>query len=134
MASGGMRMGSAGTALQKSSQTMSSDAAKMMHGSIVSESVKTEASVGPTVSEIAKVAYQLWLDNGCPGGSDLEDWSRAEAMLKNALVVRCEDLSSLQSIPRCDPRIESEVLWEFRWNGHWEVWEMEWSEARWIWD
>ena len=23
---------------------------------------------------------------------------------------------------------------EFRWEGHWEVWEREWGGARWIWD
>src|ERR1035438_5130748 len=33
-----------------------------------------------TEGEIATVAYQLWLDNGCPVGSDQEDWFRAEAM------------------------------------------------------
>ena len=103
--------------------------------SSVSESVNTAATVNPTESEIATVAYQLWLDNGCPIGSDQEDWFRAEAMLlKNALVAKCEDLSRLPSIPRCDTRTESETLREFRWNGHWEVWEMEWGEAHWIWD
>src|ERR1039457_1622910 len=91
----GRRMGSDATALQKSSETMSSDAATMMpERSTVSESVKTAATVSPTESEIATVAYQLWLNNGCPVGSDQEDWLRAEAMLlKNALVAKCEDLS-----------------------------------------
>ena len=114
---------------------MASDAAKVMpERSAVSESVKTAATVSPTESEIAAVAYQLWLDNGCPVGSDQEDWFRAEAMLKNALVAKCEDLSRRPSIPRCDTRTESEMVAEFRWEGHWEVWEMEWGGARWIWD
>jgi len=52
-----------------------------------------------TEGEIATVAYQLWLDNGCPVGSDQEDWFRAEAMLKNALIAKCEDLARRPSIP-----------------------------------
>jgi hypothetical protein len=129
------RMGSDATALQNSSETMSSDVATMMPDrSTVTESLKTAATVSPTESEIATVACQLWLGNGCPVGSGQEDWIRAEAMLKNALVAKCEDLSRLPSIPRCDTRTESETLREFRWNGHWEVWEMEWGEAHWIWD
>ncbi|MGD0050063.1 MAG: hypothetical protein ABSE42_23960, partial [Bryobacteraceae bacterium] len=67
-------------------------------------------------------------------GSDQEDWFRAEAMLKNALIAKCEDLARRPSIPRCDTRTESKMLTEFRWEGHWEVWESEWCVARWIWD
>jgi hypothetical protein len=100
----------------------------------VSESVKTAATVSAAESEIATVAYQLWLDNGCRVGSDQEDWFRAEAMLKNALVAKCEDLLRRSSIPRCDIPTESEMLAEFRWEGHWEVWESEWGGARWTWD
>jgi hypothetical protein len=85
-------------------------------------------------SEIAAVAYELWLNNGCPTGSDQEDWFRAEAMVKNALVARCEDPSERPSVPRSDSRIESEIVFELRWEGHWEVWESEWGGARWIWD
>ena len=131
----GRRMGSDATALQEASETMSIDAAKVMpERSTVSESVKTAATVSPTESEIATVAYQLWLDNGCPVGSDQEDWFRAEAMLKNALVAKREDLSRRPSNPRCETRTESERRAEFRWKGHWEAWEMEWGGARWIWD
>jgi hypothetical protein len=73
---------------------MSSDAAKMMHvRSTASRSVKTAATVRPTESEIAAVAYQLWLDNGCPVGSEQEDQLRAEAMLKDTFVATCEDMS-----------------------------------------
>jgi hypothetical protein len=57
-----------------------------------------------------------------------------EAKLKNALVAKCEDLSSRPSIPRCDTPSQFEMVAEFRWKGHWEVWEMEWGGARWIWD
>ena len=130
-------MGSDATA-QESAETMSSGAAKTMpERSTVSESVKTAvtaAAVSPNESEIATVAFQLWLDKGCPVGSEQEDWFRAEAMLKNVLVAKCEDLSSRPSIPRSETRIERETLLEFRWEGHWEVWESEWGGARWIWD
>jgi hypothetical protein len=115
---------------------MSSDAGKMTsERRTVSDSVKTTATVSPTESEIATVAYQLWLDRGCPVGSDQEDWLRAEAMLlKDALVAKCEDLSRRPSISRSDTRTESEMLAEFRYEGHWEVWESEWGGARWTWD
>ena len=113
---------------------MPSAAVKMMPArSKVSESVETAATVSPTESEIAAVAYQLWLDSGCPAGSDQEDWFRAEALLRNALVAKCEDLSGRPSIPRGDTRTESAVA-GLRWEGHWEVWEMEWGGARWVWD
>src|ERR1039457_7175956 len=131
----GRRRGSDATALQEPSETMSSDAAKIMpESSTVSEPVETAVTDSPTESEIAIVAYQLWLDNGCPVGSDQEDWSRAEAMLKNALVAKCEYLSRCPAIPRGDTRADSEMLIEFRWEGHWDVWEREWGGARWIWD
>jgi len=99
------------------------------------ESVKAETTVSPTESEIAAVAYQLWVNNGCPAGSDQEDWFRAEAMLKDALVAECDGRSRRASIVR-DTRTESQVLVAFRWgvHGHWEVWESEWGGARWIWD
>ncbi len=131
----GRKTGSGATALQKSAETISSDAVKMMPAtSTVSESVKTAATVGPTKSEIATVAHQLWLDHGCPAGSDQEYWFRAEAMLKDALAVKGEDLSRRPSIPRRDTRTESEMVAEFRYEGHWEVWESEWGGPRWTCD
>jgi hypothetical protein len=115
---------------------MSSDAVKTMpeRGS-GSESVRAAATGSPTESEIAAVAYRLWQDNSCPVGSDREDWFRAEAMLKNALVAKCECRSKRPSIPRRDTRTESETL-EFAsgWQGHWEVWERECVGARWVWN
>ena len=126
-------MGSDATAQQKWAETMSSTAATMMpERSTVSESVKTVAIVSPTESEIATLAYHLWQDNGCPVGSDKEDWFRAEAMLKNALVAKCQDLPGRPSVPRDDNRNEFEMLAEFRWEGHWVVWESEWGGPRWI--
>jgi hypothetical protein len=107
----------------------------MPERSTVSEYVKTGATVSrPTESEIARIAYQLWLDNGCPVGSEQENWFRAEAMLNNGLVAKCEDVSRSPSTSGCDTRTESEMVVEFGWEGHWEAWEREWGGARWIWD
>ena len=76
-------MGSDAATLQKSAETMSSDAATMMpERSAVSESLKTPSTGSATESDIATVAYLLCQDNGCPVG----DWRLAKAMLKNALV------------------------------------------------
>ena len=130
----GRRTGSDATALQKAAETMPGNTVRMIpERGTLSESVKTAATVSPTESEIATVAYQLWLDEGCPVGSDQKHWFRAEAVLQNALVAECEDLSR-PSILRCDTRTEFEMLAEFPWEGHWEVWESEWGGTRWIWD
>ena len=90
-----------------------------------------EATVSPTESEIAAVAYRLWVNNGCPAGSDQEDWYRADALLKDALVAKGEGLPRRPPILRCDTRTESEMLVALRWGGHWEVWESEWGGPRW---
>jgi len=129
-------MGSDANAVLEPSETVSSDTARMTpETTTLGESVKAETTVSPTESEIAAVAYQLWVNNGCPAGSDQEDWFRAEAMLKDALVAECDGPSRRASILR-DTRTESQVLVAFRWgvHGHWEVWESEWGGARWIWD
>jgi hypothetical protein len=128
-------MGSNATALQKSSESISGHTPESMpERSTVGECVKTAATVSPTENEIAAVAFQLWLANGCPVGADQEDWFRAEAMLRNARVAKCEDLSGRPSVPQSDTHAKFEMLAEFRWRGHWEVWEMEWGGARWVWD
>lgn len=46
---------------------------------------ETQPAATPPADEttIAVLAYQLWLERGCPIGSDLEDWFRAEEMLKS---------------------------------------------------
>ena len=114
---------------------MPSPAAMMMRErSAESEPVKTAATISPTETEIATRAYQLWQDNGCPIGSDQEDWFRAEAMLKNALVAKGQYLSGRRSVPRDDSCTEFEILAGVRWDGHWVVWESEWARARWIWE
>lgn len=96
--------------------------------------VKTGATVSPAESEVASIAYQLWLDGECPAGSRLEDWFRTEEMFKNALVVKREDQFRRPSSSSCDPSAGSEILAGFPWEGHWEIWEREWVSARWVWD
>jgi hypothetical protein len=131
----GKRVGSDATAFQEPWETVSSDTARMMPDrTTVGESVKTAVIVSPTESEVAAIAHQLWVNNGCPAGSDQQDWYRAEAMLKDARIAKCDGLSRRPPIPRCDTRTESEMLVAFRWavRGHWEVWESEWGGARWI--
>jgi hypothetical protein len=88
--------------------------------------------VDPTERAIAIVAYQFWLDSGCPIGSDQEHWFRAEAILRNALGAMFEELSRRASIPQCVTLADSGIVAEFTWDGHWEVWEREWGSARWV--
>jgi Protein of unknown function (DUF2934) len=108
-------MGVDATVLQKPPDAMSTDAAKTMpEMSTASESTKTAATASPTKSEIAAVAYQLWLDNGCPVGTDQQDWFRAEAMLKKALVANCEDLPRRASMSSGDTPSASERRVELR--------------------
>ena len=135
MSTRGRRMGADALALQESPETRSADAAKTMpEWSIVVESVNIDATASPTEGEIATVAYELWLDKGCPVGLDQEDWFRAEAILTNAPAAKCECLLRGPSVARGDTRTEFGMLVEFRWKGHWEAWEMEWGCARWICD
>jgi len=42
---------------------------------------RSEAPVDPET--IGAMAYQFWLQRGCPVGTDQEDWYRAEAELKD---------------------------------------------------
>ena len=41
---------------------------------------RPEAQVDPEI--VGAMAYQFWLQRGCPIGSDQEDWYRAEAELR----------------------------------------------------
>src|ERR1051325_7917050 len=103
----GRRMGSDATALQDSPEPKRIERAKMMSVcSTASEAVETTAALVPTESEIAVVAYQLWLDRGSPVGSDQEAWFRAEAALKRA---------------SRNTRTAAEMMVEIRCWGHWEV-------------
>jgi hypothetical protein len=114
---------------------MSSDAAQLLsQASTVCKSAKTAAPVGPTDGEIAALAYRLWLDNGCPEGTDQENWTRAEAMLNAAFAVAYESLSRPTAVHSGDTGANYEILAEVRWEGHWETWESEYGGARWVCD
>jgi hypothetical protein len=39
------------------------------------------AAPNPSQETIAKLAYQLWQERGCPDGSPEEDWYRAQHVL-----------------------------------------------------
>jgi hypothetical protein len=39
-------------------------------------------NVEPDHDQIETLAYQLWLERGCPDGSPQDDWFRAETQLK----------------------------------------------------
>ena len=41
----------------------------------------------PTHDQIARRAYELWMQGGCPGGCDLEHWLEAEQQLGNLVSV-----------------------------------------------
>jgi hypothetical protein len=48
--------------------------------SAASASLKATATISPTEGEIATVARQLSLGNGCPVGSHREDWFSVKAL------------------------------------------------------
>jgi len=47
------------------------------------ESVPADSPAPFSQQEIADLAYEFWLDRGCPHGSPDEDWFRAERELRN---------------------------------------------------
>lgn len=42
----------------------------------------------PAVERIREIAYQLWLDAGCPDGQDAAHWFEAETLVANEAAVR----------------------------------------------
>jgi hypothetical protein len=121
------------TVLLDASASISRDPAKLMpERRAVSRFVEADTTARPTESEIATVAYQLWVDEGCPDGTDQADWFRAKAMLESALVASREGVWSRLSGSFGDISIEYEILAEYQGEGHWEVWEREWGGAHWV--
>jgi len=51
----------------------------------LTQEIKTTRRPEPTVDDeaVKAMAYQLWLERGCPIGSEEEDWYQAEAALRN---------------------------------------------------
>ena len=115
-----------------SENTLSDSAEMKPSAGALSESAKIEIIVGPNEGEIARIAYQLWLGNGCSIGLDQADWFRAEAMLRNGPVASDEDAPKCVTIPGGRARSNYEMAAEFQWVGHWEVWESEWAGAHWV--
>ncbi|MCX6596400.1 MAG: DUF2934 domain-containing protein [Acidobacteria bacterium] len=51
---------------------------------IATHSVPTEmVSLTALSDEISRVAYQLWMEGGCQHGRALDDWARAEDLVKS---------------------------------------------------
>ena len=99
---------------------MASQATRMAREiSIAADPVNTAGNVTPTEGEIARIAFDLWLESGCPVGSDKENWFRAKAIL----------LEGARTGGILQPAFASMFS-----RGHWEVWEREWGGARWVWD
>jgi hypothetical protein len=58
---------------------------------------KDTATSEPGEQATAILAYQLWLDRGCPVGSPEEDWFRAEQTLRAS--------EESPAIPAVEPRV-----------------------------
>jgi len=53
----------------------------------------------PSADAVRQLAYQLWLDRGCQGGSPEEDWFRAEEILSDDHRELLQESSAEQSTP-----------------------------------
>ena len=63
-------------------------AIKMVEAIAISETIEPIEASAPGAesdrySEIAALAYELWMLRGCPIGSPEEDWFRAEQQIKD---------------------------------------------------
>jgi hypothetical protein len=47
------------------------------------EEARMAISITDSDDEVATLAYQLWMERGCPIGSPEVDWFQAEEQLKN---------------------------------------------------
>ena len=48
---------------------------------VFSDAAKTSASTKPSHSDIAALAYSLYVEHGCQPGHELDDWLRAEQLV-----------------------------------------------------
>lgn len=48
---------------------------------VAANATMEESIAGDQRQKIERLAYRLWMERGCPIGSDQEDWFRAENML-----------------------------------------------------
>ncbi len=122
----------------KENGEMTSQATQMMPEARTAGYPEEAAGIAnPTENEIAAVAFQLWLEGGCPIGSDQEHWFRAQHMLRIAQAAKYAAPACRPSMYLRDIRSESVPMPDFAsglcW-GHWSVWERECGGARWVWD
>lgn len=61
---------------------MATQATQVAPDTAVSDEARP-ATTDSGATQIAALAYQLWLERGSPHGSDQEDWYRAEGMLRS---------------------------------------------------
>jgi hypothetical protein len=47
--------------------------------------------------EITHLAYGLYLERGCEPGKDIEDWLKAETVLRNGAVLQAEKTEAAQA-------------------------------------
>ena len=47
------------------------------------ENGRQASAQNSNAAEVQKLAYQFFVERGCENGHDLEDWLRAEAIVKN---------------------------------------------------
>lgn len=66
---------------------MAAQAIEVVANATPEESISTDQH-----QKIEELAYRLWLERGCPNGSDQEDWFRAENMLSGRSEDAAEEL------------------------------------------
>jgi len=107
------------TALQEPSKTMSSDTARiMLQRTPVSESVNPPQPPAQRKAKSLQSRIKLWLNNGCPLDR-IRRLVRAEAMLNNALVAKCEDRRNVHRSPAA-VLAPSPKWWSSSDGGHWK--------------
>lgn len=60
--------------------------AKKAHAAAAPKTPKAKPAPEVMPQEIERLAYQLWEERGCPQGTSLEDWNRAQEMLLQSRV------------------------------------------------
>jgi len=57
-------------------------ARKSTKPALVAAAPASSSEVPASTADVAALAYQLWLDRGCPEGSPDEDWYEAQRKLQ----------------------------------------------------
>ncbi len=65
-----------------------------------SPTAKTESSTLPSQDEIALRAHQLWCQQGCPHGQDVDNWVEAERQLLSEYAAPgVQTIPSIEDVP-----------------------------------